>query len=138
MSDRVFIDTNLFVYAHVSDDFSKHRTAVELLNQRIRGESIIVSTQVLSEFYSAMFKYKRSHEEITMFLTDMARCVNVAPVSLLTVELSLRLKVEYGYSYWDSLILASAVENDCKALYSEDMQHGQIIENCVSIQNPFI
>ena len=126
MSGRVFIDTNLFIYAHLSDDIVKHETATGLFRQII-GFNVIISTQVLSEFYSAMSKYKRTHFEISCFMTDIIRCSNVAAVSLTTIELCLKLKDKYGYSFWDSLILASAVENSCKTLYSEDMKHGHCI-----------
>jgi predicted nucleic acid-binding protein len=138
MSVRIFIDTNIFVYAHVSDDLEKHEIAADLLKKYVYGSKIIISTQVLGEFYSAMSKYKRAHAEIDMFLADIIRCANVRPISLSTVEMCLKLKEEYGYSYWDSLVLASALENDCEILYSEDMKHGHKIKSIVSIQNPFI
>lgn len=44
----------------------------------------------------------------------------------------------YGYSYWDSLIIATAIQSDCSILYSEDMQHDQVIEDKLRIINPFI
>jgi len=138
MRDRVFIDTNLFVYAHITDDARKNKIAAGLLKSGISGSRIIISTQVLSEFYSAMSKYKRSHDEIAEFLSDIIRCANVASVSLTTVELCLKLKDKYGYSYWDSLILASAAENECETIYSEDMRHGHIIEGDLNIYNPFV
>jgi len=50
----------------------------------------------------------------------------------------LLIKEKYHYSWWDSLILTSALENNCKIVYSEDMQHGQIIENTLKIVNPFL
>ena len=137
MSGRVFIDTNLFIYAHISNDTVKHETAAGLFRQII-GSQVIISTQILSEFYSAMSKHKREHYEISCFLTDIIRCSNVVAVSLATIELCLKLKDKYGYSYWDSLILASAVENSCKTLYSEDMRHGHYIEECLTIYNPFM
>jgi predicted nucleic acid-binding protein len=111
--------------------------AVKLLTIKLAGEKIIVSTQVLSEFYSAMSKYKRSHEEISCFLGDIIQCANVIGISLPTFEFSLKLKERYGYSFWDSLILAAAMESGCENLYSEDMQHGRIIEGSLIIQNPF-
>lgn len=49
----------------------------------------------------------------------------------------LALKKRYGYSYWDSLILASALESECSVVYSEDMQDGQSIEQTLTIKNPF-
>jgi predicted nucleic acid-binding protein len=112
--------------------------AAEFLKTRLSDTRIIISTQVLSEFYSVMTKYKRPHSEIVSSITDIIRCTNVTGVSLSTIELCLKLKEKYGYSYWDSLILAAAVENDCGTLYSEDMSHGHTIEGRLTIQNPFM
>ena len=136
MNARVFVDTNIFVYAHVSDDTNKHKMAYELLRRNLIKTPVIISTQILSEFYSAMIKYKRADDEIRAFITEIIKCVNVMSVSLPTIELCIKLKMKYNYSYWDSLVLSSALENGCEVLYSEDMQHGQIIENFVTIHNP--
>jgi predicted nucleic acid-binding protein len=138
MSVSVFIDTNLLVYAHVADDAKKHAMTATLLKTCLIGDKIIVSVQVLSEFYSAMLKYNRSHDEIASFILGIAQYMNVASLKRATVERCLTLKKRYGYSYWDSLILAAAIENHCSVLYSEDMQHGQIIEGTLTIQNPFV
>ena len=55
-----------------------------------------------------------------------------------TVELCWEMRNRYHYSYYDSLILASAVESRCTIIYSEDMQHGQVIEKELKIVNPFL
>jgi predicted nucleic acid-binding protein len=54
-----------------------------------------------------------------------------------TIFLACDIAKRYGYSYYDSLIIASTLECNCSVLYSEDMQHGQIIENSLKIINPF-
>jgi len=54
------------------------------------------------------------------------------------IDVALRIQARFHFSYWDSLIVASALENGCKVLYTEDMQHGQIIEDSLTIVNPFI
>ncbi|MFZ8805680.1 MAG: hypothetical protein ACO2PO_22235, partial [Candidatus Calescibacterium sp.] len=54
-----------------------------------------------------------------------------------SVDKALSLANQYKYSYWDSLIIASALENKCKILYTEDMQDGQILEGKHKIENPF-
>jgi predicted nucleic acid-binding protein len=96
-----------------------------------------ISTQVLGEFYSAMGKYGRAHAEIFRMVDEMIRHTNVAVVTLATVKSGLALIERYGYSYWDSLLLATAVENHCEILYSEDMQHNQLVEGKLKILNPF-
>jgi predicted nucleic acid-binding protein len=96
-----------------------------------------VSTQVLSEFYSGMRKNKKTHPEIKEAMYEVIDSVSVAGMSLHTIESCLFLKEKYCYSWWDSLILASALETDCETVYSEDMQDGQLIEDQLTIRNPF-
>ncbi|SDN51183.1 PIN domain-containing protein [Desulfonauticus submarinus] len=61
----------------------------------------------------------------------------VVPLTLDIVRKSWEIKEKYKFSYWDSLIVASALENNCSILYTEDMQDGQIIEKKLEIVNPF-
>jgi predicted nucleic acid-binding protein len=72
-----------------------------------------------------------------VFLYEIIDSANVVSLSLPTIESCLRLKEKYCYSWWDSLILASALESDCVTVYSEDMQDGQLIEDRLTIKNPF-
>lgn len=62
----------------------------------------------------------------------------ISPVTVETVKNSWDLRNKYNYSCWDSLILSSAIENDCAILYSEDMHNSHNIENSLKITNPFI
>lgn len=63
--------------------------------------------------------------------------VSVLPVSLHTVHKAWEIKRCYQFSYWDSLIVAAALEGKCSTLFSEDLQHGQILENRLVVKNPF-
>jgi predicted nucleic acid-binding protein len=137
MSDKVFVDTNIFVYAYTDDDAHKHDAARVLLYEKLKQANITVSAQVLSEFYSGMRKNKKTHTEIKAAIYEIIDSTSVAGLSLLTVESCLLLKEKYLYSWWDSLILASALETDCDTVYSEDMQDGQLIEDRLTIRNPF-
>ena len=63
--------------------------------------------------------------------------VNVASISKDTMLVSFAIKNRYSFSYWDSLILSSALENGCNIIYSEDMQDGQLIDGVLRVVNPF-
>ncbi len=63
--------------------------------------------------------------------------VFVSPLTVKTVRIGWKIKMKYRFSYYDSLIVASALENDCSILYTEDMQNGQLIEDKLRIVNPF-
>ncbi len=134
---RIFIDTNIFVYAKLKNKHSgaKHRMAVKFL--KTIETSVVISTQVLNEFSSILLKYKIENEKIYHNILALAEDCFVAPLTLATVEGAWRIKKKYRFSYWDSLIIASAVENHCSTLYTEDLQHEQIIEKRLKIINPF-
>jgi len=137
MNVNVFVDTNIFVYAQVSNDGMKHPIARDLLKTRLLDKNVFISTQVLGEFYSAMSKYKRTHDEISVLIKEMIRDSNVSMITLAAVQQGMMVVKKYSYSYWDALLLATALENGCEILYSEDMQHKQIIEGALTIINPF-
>jgi len=116
MNANIFIDTNIFVYALVSNDVSRHPAAHDLLKKHLLDENVFISTQVLGEFYSAMSKYKRTHDEILHLMNEMIRDSNIAVVTLATVQHGLKIIGRYRYSYWDSLLLATALESNCEII----------------------
>ena len=138
MIEKIFIDTNIFIYAYTRDDEHKNKISCDLLRKNVMRENIVISTQVINEFYSVMAKYKYSHKQIKSYLVEIVAQVEVSSLNLRTIESCLLIKEKYDYSWWDSLILTSALENDCQTIYSEDMQYGQVIENTLEIVNPFI
>jgi len=138
MIEKVFIDSNIFIYAYTSDDEQKHSIARDLLCINVLNNEIILSVQILNEFYSVMAKYKYPHDEIKSCLYEIIEQVKVMPLELETIKQCIFIKEKYGYSWWDSLVLVSALENDCTVLYSEDLHCNQIVENKLRIINPFI
>ena len=133
MSDKVFFDTNVFVYAIIQDD-PRSDHAEELLAQ---GGT--VSVQVLSEFAAvARRKTKMPWVEIRRALDGIkVLCPDPLPLTLDTHQEALAIAERYGYKICDALIVASALEARCTILYSEDLQDGQVIEEQLTIRNPF-
>lgn len=137
MIEKVFIDSNIFIYAYTGDDEQKHSVARNVLCNNVLNNEIVLSVQILNEFYSVMARYKYPHNEIKSCLNEIVEQVKVMPLELETIKRCIFIKEKYSYSWWDSLVLASALENDCTVLYSEDLQCNQIIENQLKIVNPF-
>lgn len=141
MKDKAFIDTNIFVYAFLdcdkNTDHDKHLKAIELLESFQADDEAIISTQVLNEYYSALLKNKIDDAEIQDSAYQLASAIEVAPLSQATVFQSYAIRNRYQYSHWDALIIASALEQGCTVLYSEDMQHKQLINNQLRVINPF-
>jgi predicted nucleic acid-binding protein len=136
MRDKVFVDSNIFIYAKVkSQDTEKYIGAQSLL--RSIDQQVIISVQVLNEFYNTLVRIRVADTAIQSFLKQIIQTTLTKPINTSTVELCWKMRNEYHYSYYDSLILASALESGCTILYSEDMQHGQVIEKNLKILNPF-
>ncbi len=142
MKDKIFIDTNVFVYAYLQnpkkkEDYDKHLKAQKLLGSFTIDDMVFISTQVCNEYYSALLKNKIGNSDIQSSLHNLVQMVNVASISKDTVLQSFEIKNRYSFSYWDSLILSSALENKCNIIYSEDMHDGQLIDGVLRIVNPF-
>jgi len=138
MSNRIFIDTNVVTYAHIKNDKAKHSIALKLMAETLKGSRIWISTQILSEFYSALSKNKCEHEKIVEFINAITQKMNVYPVTQEIVEHALSIKSRYQFSYWDSLMLSAALECKCDIVYTEDLQHKQNIDGKLTIINPFV
>ena len=136
MSDKVFIDTNILVYASMQDDLAKHEQAISFLD-RLKGDTVFVSTQVMSELSVVLLKHKVAEGRIIDILDQIADTFNVRAICYDTVMHAWKLKQKRRFSYWDSLIIASALESNCTRLVSEDLQDGQVIDRALRIVNPF-
>jgi len=133
-NDKVFIDTNLLVY-FVDKTDEKQKQVSDKLNQY---ENCFISVQVLNEFINTCFKKKLlTKPEIELAIKDFVETFDVALIDVETITEALNLKEKYGFSYYDSLIISSALQIGCNILFTEDMQNGQIIENQLTIINPF-
>ena len=124
--NRIFIDTNILIYAFLDNEEQKHNKAVEFLSNA-KGKEVFISTQVLNEIYAGLSKNGIEHEAIEQYLLEIQESMNVQGVNFETIKKCLDLRGQYKYSFWESLILASSIEGGCEILYSEDMQNGQII-----------
>jgi len=134
MNDSVFIDTNVFVYLYSEDEREKRSIALSIFD-RFR---CITSTQVLNEFCAVCLrKLGMSSSEILKSIREIAEHCDICYIDMTTIQNALSLNNKYGYTYYDCLVLASAILSDCKCLYSEDMQHNQSIEGKLKIINPF-
>ena len=127
-----FIDTNVLLYLLSSDDAKADRA-----EETLAGGGVL-SVQVLNEFASvASRKLKLSIGEIREILATIRALCKIVPNSEDTHDMGLQIAERYGMSIYDSMVLASALIVGCKAVLSEDLQDGQIIEGRLEIQNPF-
>ncbi len=132
-----FLDTNILLYS-ISRDASeaeKRERAIALLDQ----DDWSLSTQVLQEFYVQATRPSRrdalSHDTAAGLVRAWQR-FQVQDITPAIVNAALDIKSRYGFSYWDAAIIAAAQAQGCARLYSEDLSHGQVIDN-LRIVDPF-
>jgi len=132
----VFIDTNILIY-RIYGTAEQKESVLGILGNQVRRP--VISTQVLNELANASFKKKlnRSGDELKQHLLKTVESFTVAEISPKTVITAVDIKEKYHYSFYDSLIIATALENNCNILFSEDLQHQQIIRGKLKIINPF-
>jgi predicted nucleic acid-binding protein len=140
MNGRFFLDTNIFVYSCDAGDPAKARRARKLIRDAVATGKGVVSYQVVQEFLNvALRKFARpmTPAEAEQYLTTVfLPLVRVQSSPALFTE-ALRLKSRHELSWYDSLIVAGAMEADCDRLLSEDLQHGLRIGR-LRVENPFL
>jgi predicted nucleic acid-binding protein len=133
MPGRAFLDTNILIYAFAEDDWRLD------VAERIVNEGGTISVQVLNETASLLhrkfgFRWQRIREILD---TVESTCPKPLPLTMETHNQAIEIAARFGLNLYDGLIVASAHEAGCSVLYSEDLQHGQVIEG-VRIVNPFL
>ncbi|HTA23348.1 MAG TPA: PIN domain-containing protein [Terriglobales bacterium] len=140
MSGRFFLDTNIFAYTFDANAPAKAKKAAQLVRHAAATGQGIVSYQVVQEFFNVAlrrFQEPMSVAEAEQYLITVFRpllAVHSSPA--LYVE-ALRITGKHRIRWYDSLIVAAALESQCETLYTEDLQHGWKIEG-LKIENPFL
>ena len=127
-----FFDTNVLLYLLSSD------TAKADWVEAALAAGATISVQVLNEFASvALRKFGMQIGEVREVLAPIIGTCTIVPLTLTIHQRGLQVVERYGFSVYDSLIVAAALESGCTTLYTEDLQHGQRIEKTLMVRNPF-
>ena len=138
MTDKVFVDTNILVYAHDLDAGDKYGLAGDIVSKLWESRNGVLSTQVLQEFYVTLTRkvssplsklearklvQKYSHWQVVLNDPSM-------------ISQASEIEESYNISFWDALIVSAAYSQNVPTILTEDLNHGQIIEG-ILIKNPF-
>jgi len=139
MKDKVFLDTNILIYAHDMDAGVKHDAARSIVEKIWDDEAGIISTQVIQEFYVNVTRKMpkpispvQARGIIINYFSWQVEAIE--PHTILSAS---EIEEKYILSFWDSLIIATASQAEANKILTEDMNHGQIIEG-ILIENPFL
>ena len=131
---NIALDTNILIYSHDQNDLYKQDIARELMLK-----SPVVSTQVVSEYINVLRRI--AHIPKDKLLGLCARTlenVSIYPVDVNVIKSAEQIQHRYKLQIFDSIIIASSIAAGCEILYSEDMQHNLVINEKLTITNPFI
>ena len=138
MKDKMFVDTNILVYAHDLDAGDKHEIAIGVVSDLWESGNGVISTQVLQELYVTLTKKVPSHPK----KSQVRRILNnylawdLAVNNGQTILQASEIEENYNISFWDAMIVSAAYSKNAAILLTEDLNEGQLIEG-IKIVNPF-
>ena len=136
MKGRVFLDTNILVYADDADAGTKREQARKIIEAALDKGNGVVSTQVLQEYFVVATRKLGLSATVAHEKVELLATLAVVAIEVKHVLEAIKLHRLHKLSFWDCLILAGAKAAGCERLLSEDLQHGRTIEG-VKIENPF-
>ena len=137
MSNKIFVDSNVLIYAHDLDEPQKRAIAIQIFEDLWLARTGVLSMQVLQEFYSVATRKIRSPLPRPIAREAIERlapwCIATTP---LEIAAAFRIEDSAKISFWDAMIVAAALKGGAAQILSEDMNHGQTISG-IRIVNPF-
>jgi predicted nucleic acid-binding protein len=140
MSAEFFLDTNILVYSFDAADRAKQEKARSLVESALEHRKGVISYQVVQELLNVAtrkFTQPFSPQQAQRYVDTVLEPLCGVFASLPLYRKAIGLQERWRYAFYDSLIIASALESGSPTLYSEDLQHGQAIES-LTIVNPFV
>jgi predicted nucleic acid-binding protein len=137
MTDKLFADTNLLIYLHDLGEKQKRAAALDWFAVMVQSRSLVVSVQVLNEFYAAAVRRfpATPREEFRVFVDDL-RPACTAAFTLDTIDRAREIQDAAKYHWYACLIVAAAMASGCRYLVTEDLDHGRSIGG-TTIIDPF-
>ena len=137
MSQRLFFDTNILVYADDLDAGVKHENALDILEAAILSRRAVLSTQVLQEYFVVATRKLGVEISIAQRKLSLLARLDVVQVDVSIILSAVELHRNRSLSFWDALIVESAAAAGCVRLLTEDLSHGERIGGLV-VENPFL
>jgi len=137
----VFLDTNIFVYAFLASEPRKRAKAIDLIEACLGSGRGSVSYQVVQEFVNVArkkFATALNASDCKAFIDAAMQPLNRVASSTSLIHTALDLQDELRYSFYDCLMVAAALQSGADILYTEDLQHWQLVRGTLRIVNPFL
>ena len=134
MNDKPTLDTNILIYAFGHQDDERKQISKDIITK-----CNIISLQAVNEtVYVLQKKFRFPLNEVEKIISFLKQKFIISDLNMQTLDQTVKIAAQYGFSFWDSMMIAAALENHCSILYTEDLNNNQLIENRLRIVNPFI
>ena len=137
MKNRIFIDSNIWLYIFLEEEGAKTEAAKQFISNKVNEDTLVISFQVINEVCNILKRKNASEYVIRETISLLLKICIIQNFTGEVLLLASSIREEYSFSYWDSLIVASAGISGCDMIVSEDMQDGQCIKN-IKIKNIFM
>ncbi len=135
--NKIFIDTNIIVYANDNRDGRKQKNAINVIKNLMKQGNGTISTQVLQEYaFVALVKLKQTHD-VVMRQINLLESFEVVNQTSEQIKRAIEIKHLYQIGFWDACIISNAERTNCSEIYSEDLNAGQFYSG-IQIVNPFV
>jgi predicted nucleic acid-binding protein len=137
MTGKIFVDTNVWVYLYLHDDEEKYKIAEKYLSENNQNAVFIITWQIINEVSNTLLRYKYTEPEIRKYIEQLIKVCTIQDFTKEIVLTASSLREKYSFSFWDSIVVGSALFSECDMLVSEDMQNGLSVEEKLIIKNIF-
>jgi predicted nucleic acid-binding protein len=137
MKNKFFVDTNIWLYLFLEDNSEKHGIASEYITKNELNFEYVITYQVINEMTNILLKNGFTETKILEIIDYVIKSCTVLESSKDTILIASSVRERYSISFWDSILVGSALFAKCDTLVSEDMQDGLIIDNKLLIKNIF-
>jgi len=137
MRNKLFIDTNVWLYFFLKDNREKYLIAMEYLEKNNLNSKLVITYQVINEVTNILLKNNFTEHDIRKSIDYLFKICTVHDFSQKIVLTASSIREHYSISFWDSILVGSALVAGCDTLVSEDMQDGLMVDNKLLIKNIF-
>jgi predicted nucleic acid-binding protein len=129
--------SNVWVYLYIHDDDEKYKIAEKYLSVNNQNAVFIITWQIINEVSNTLLRYKYTESEIRNYIEQLFKVCTIQDFTKEIVLTASSLREKYSFSFWDSIIVGSALFSECNILVSEDMQNGLKVEEKLIMKNIF-
>ena len=137
MQNKIFIDSNVWLYLFLHEDNKKFIITEKYLQNKNINSTFVITYQVINEISNILLRNNFSETEIREIIDYLFKICIIQDSTKEILLTASSVRKNYSFSFWDSIIVGSALFSECDTLVSEDMQNGLIIDNKLLINNIF-